>query len=71
MICLFGGIFFMFSHYPILWRLFNIYMSRPVGSFFSANGKQNSELVNCGPESCLSFVQISSVYQKNSSKRWL
>ena len=70
MICLFRGIFCVFSHYQILWRLFNVYMSRLVGSLFWANGKQNSELVNFGPESCLSFVQINSVYQKTAVKPW-
>ena len=70
MICLFRGIFCVFSHYQILWRLFNVYMSRLVGSLFWANGKQNSELVNFGPESCLSFVQINLVYQKTAVKPW-
>ena len=50
--------------------LFTIYMGKPVGPRSTANGTQNSGLVNFVPESRLPFVQISWIYQKTTAKAW-
>ena len=60
---------------PLSWfvyeriRLFTIYMGKPVGPRW-ANGSQNSGLVNFVPQSLLSFLQISSIYQKTTANAW-